>query len=59
MERQAERVFGDKLLSKEIRFDLTAGDNFRMVHEYSIPVAASRANAGKGVWRRANAVEPG
>ncbi len=33
-------MFGAKLLSKDIRFDLTAGDNFRMVHEYSIPVAA-------------------
>ena len=43
VERQAERVFGAKLLSKEIRFDLTAGDNFRMVHEYSIPVAADEA----------------
>lgn len=40
VERQAERVFGEKLLSGDIRFDLTAGDNFRMVHEYSIPVAA-------------------
>ena len=39
VERQAERVFGAKLLSKDIRFDLTAGDNFRVVHEYSIPVA--------------------
>ena len=47
VERQAERVFGAKLLSKDIRFDLTAGDNFRMVHEYSIPVAADEPSLEK------------
>ena len=43
VERQAERVFGEKLLSGDIRFDLQAGDNFRMVDEYQISVAVDEA----------------
>ena len=39
LEKQAERVFGDKLRSGEIRFDLEAGQpNFRMVESYEIPI---------------------
>ena len=39
LEKQAERVFGDKLRAGEVRFDLEAGQpNFRMVESYEIPV---------------------
>ena len=39
LEKQAERVFGDKLRAGEIRFDLEAGQpNFRMVDSYEIPI---------------------
>ena len=39
VERQAEEVFRDKLSSREIRFDLEAGQpNFRMVDTYEVPV---------------------
>ena len=39
LEKQAERVFGDKLRAGEIRFDLEAGQpNFRMVESYEIPI---------------------
>ena len=39
LEKQAERVFGDKLRANEIRFDLEAGQpNFRMVESYEIPI---------------------
>ena len=39
MESQAEQVFGDKLSSGEIRFDLEAGQpNFQMVESYEIPI---------------------
>lgn len=47
VERQAECVFGRKLLSGDIRFDLQAGDNFRMVDEYEIPVAANERTLEK------------
>ena len=30
VEKQAEHLFGEKLLTGDIRFDLEAGDNFRM-----------------------------
>ncbi len=40
VEKQAERVFRNKLNRGEIRFDLEAGrPNFRMVDTYEIPVA--------------------
>ena len=39
LEKQAERVFRDKLRAGEIRFDLEAGQpNFRMVESYEIPI---------------------
>ncbi len=39
LEKQAERVFADKLRAGEIRFDLEAGQpNFRMVESYEIPI---------------------
>ncbi len=40
VERQAERVFRDKLVRGEIRFDLEAGrPNFRMKESYVIPIS--------------------
>ncbi len=40
VERQAEGVFKDKLIDREIRFDLEAGQpNFQMVDTYEVPVA--------------------
>lgn len=39
VEKQAEQVFGAKLRTGDIRFDLESEDNFRMVEEYEIPVA--------------------
>ena len=42
VEGQAEKIFQDKLLSSEIRFDLEAGQpNFKMVQSYKLPVAVS------------------
>ena len=41
MEKQAEHLFGEKLLNRDIRFDLEAGDNFRMFESYEIQVAES------------------
>ena len=38
VEKQAEHVFGGKLLTGDIRFDLEAGDNFRMFESYEIQV---------------------
>ena len=41
VEKQAEGVFTDKLSTREIRFDLEAGQsNFRMVDTYEVPVAS-------------------
>ena len=39
VERQAERVFAAKLRTKELRFDLETGDNFRVADSYEIHVA--------------------
>ena len=39
IEKQAERVFAEKLRTKDIRFDLESGDNFRMAYEYEIPIS--------------------
>ena len=39
VEKQAEHLFGEKLLTGDIRFDLEAGDNFRMFESYEIQVA--------------------
>ena len=40
IERNAEKVFNDKLAQGEIRFDLEAGKpNFRMVESYEIPIS--------------------
>ena len=42
VERMAERVFGDKLMHSEIRFDLDAGvPRYRMRERYEIPVSES------------------
>ncbi len=39
LEKQAEKVFGDKFRAREIRFDLEAGQpNFRLVESYEIPI---------------------
>ena len=53
LERQAERVFGDKLRSGEIRFDLEAGQpNFRMVESYEIPrIGAVGLLTGNDGWQ--------
>ena len=47
VERQAECVFGKKLLGGDIRFDLQAGDNFRMAEEFEIPVASDQPTLQK------------
>ena len=43
VEKQAECVFNNKLLARdgEIRFDLEASDNYRMVERYEIPLLES------------------
>ncbi len=42
VEKQAERIFRDKLSDVEIRFDLEAGrPNFKMVQSYKLPVAVN------------------
>ena len=38
VEKQAERFFEEKLRTKDIRFDLEAGDHFRMVDSFEIHV---------------------
>ena len=38
VEKQAERVFEEQLRTKDIRFNLEAGDNFRMVDSFEIHV---------------------
>ena len=48
VEKQAERVFRDKLSKGEIRFDLEAGQpNFHMKEPYEIPVPASDGLLGR------------
>ena len=39
VEKLAECVFRHKLSTQEIRFDLEAGDNYRMCERYAIPIA--------------------
>lgn len=39
VEKLAECVFRHKLITQEIRFDLEAGDNYRMCERYAIPIA--------------------
>ena len=44
LQQQAEKVFRNKLMEGQIRFDLEAGQpNFRMVESYDIPIANDAA----------------
>ena len=54
VEKEAERVFLEKLGKREIRFDLEAGQpNFRMVDTYELP-----APGGPGGWLARNDHQP-